>query len=154
MAKKNSQILARLRRYDGKDIANYLSTEFRQNLKTIEYAIQSFAEFLSGNSFVDFYFRANGTNDITTFFEKSPFVKSAVRLSAGKIQITLNRSFSNVNFVEDFIYFSGTITAATLILESFDTTLKTIVVQYLDGSLSAADVGNGAEVRMKIYLDN
>lgn len=158
MAAKNSQLLGKLRTYaKDLDLGKYMSTEMRQNLKTLEYWYNAFTDFQTEVEpevplvVVKMTIGTSGTPILTS--AKSTNVVSISRISAGRYLITTNKAFTDVNFVSKYIQFAaGSPSSLEMLVREFNTAQKTITVEFLNNSYAANDIAQDAIVGIKIYL--
>jgi len=156
---RQPELLAKLRTYvETLDARKYLSTEMRQNLKTLEYWHSAFLDFKDSASpeipgvVVKFVVGAAGLT-VSLVPEKCQRVLSIERISVGKYKITTDLTFTDVNFITTYVQLStGSPGALNLVLREFNTSQKTITAEYLDGSFAATDIVQDSIVGIKIYL--
>lgn len=81
-------------------------------------------------------------------------IASIVRNSAGKYTITLQDPYVQfMSFVPTIQLASGSPGVVQQVVRSVDTTVaQTVVVEFLDATLTAADIANGATLFFKVVL--
>jgi hypothetical protein len=108
------------------------------------------------NKVVDLYAKvavgAAGAPTLNAPYSKG--IKSVTRASAGKYTITLQDPYVSLMMCSDMVVFAaGSPVAASMVVRSFDTTVaKTVVVEFLDATFTAADLPSGSTVLLKFEL--
>lgn len=156
---KKAKVLGLLRRYKDGDIGSFLQNEYRQTLKTLEYWYQQFIDFAAAVEKDTFnypcYFEVtDGSGTPALNASRSPDVLEITRQSAGRYLVRFNKAFVGINYVTSYIELaSGSPASSILILRSVDTTMRSVVVEFLNGSYTATDVASGSKIGIKFYID-